>query len=183
MYLSASSSVRWGIGIVVVIIIIYIVASVRSVANGPVGQAVGNILGTAGGVLAAIAGLPPWLLIGLGITYLLSPAILKMGGAATRQLSTAVKEGNAKVESLRGTQSQDYLDAYARALATESVVRIRTVAAQDKDEKSDEYERLQAAKDARGRAIADAVSKGAEAEAGDAEGARDAKKYVYPDDE
>lgn len=181
MYLSSSSAIRWGLGIVAIILIIYIFATVRSIMNGPVGQAVGNIIGAAGGILAAIAGLPPWLLIGLGFAYLLSPAILKMGGAAARQLSTAVKDGNAKVESLKGSRSQDYLDAYAKGMASEAIVRIRQSAPGADDGSSAAYERLATAKAARASAISDAAGKGGDAIAGDSDGANEAKKY-FPDE-
>lgn len=177
MFLGSSSAVRWGLGIVAVIVIIYVVASIRSVANGPVGQAIGSILGTAGGILAAIASLPPWLLIGLGFAYLLAPAVLKMGGAAARQLGAAVKDGNATIESLKGTKSEEYLDAYAKGLASEAVVSIRTMQADGAAEGSAEYERLATAKTARGQAIADAAAKGAEGIKGDTDGAAKAREY------
>jgi hypothetical protein len=169
MYLSSSSSVRWGLGIVAVIVLIYIVASVRSVMAGPVGQAIGSLLGTAGSVLAAIAGLPPWLLIGFGLAYLLGPAILKMGGALTRQLSSAIKEGNASVDAL-DAKSETYSKAYVDALATRLVETIRTAQADAAGAGQAEQERRATAVEARAAASSAAAAEGTDGIAGDQDG-------------
>lgn len=180
-YLSSSSSVRWGLGIVAVIVLIYVVAMVRSVANGPVGQAIGSLLGTAGGILAAIASLPPWLLIGLGFAYLLGPAVLKMGGAATRQLSAVVKQGNAATEDLKNAgEPQEYLDSYAKAIATESVLKIRTELANRQGATQDDQIRLTQATSSRVAAAEEATAKGGDYARGDKDGEAKARDIIEP---
>lgn len=176
MYLASPSYIRWGLGIVAVAVLIYIVAAMRSVANGPVGQQIGNLLGTAGSLLAALASLPPWLLVGLGFAYLLGPAILKMSGAVARRFGTSVKEGNSKAEAFKAEgRSQEFVDAYAKGLASEVVNLVRQELAAAAGSSQAAQERAAEASAARENIAQEAQSEGGDVAAGDGEGVDDAR--------
>jgi len=137
---------------------------VRSIMNGPVGQAVGDLLGTAGNVVTAIAGLPTWLLIGLGAAYLLGPAVLKMARSVSQSFSTAVKEGNAAAVEQRNKGAKPAeVKAYAEGLASEAIRTIRQQAVEAGGGTQAAQQRLEQATRVRAQVAARARSAGFEA--------------------
>lgn len=172
---------RWGIGIVVVIFIIYVVTSVKAFSDSPVGQAISAALGAAGAILTALAGLPAWVLVGLGFAYLLGPAIVKMAGPRVRDLAAAAQKGNAEAAAAKAAgRSQDEIDAYARGVATEAVKLIRDADAAAAGAPQDAQERAAQAEQAAASAQAEAAGKGPEVAAADESGREVARETIEP---
>ncbi len=78
---------KFAAAIVAAIILMYIAWRVYEFMGGPVGKATKDIFGAFGGIVAAIAGLPPWLLIFSGIfIFLFGGAIQTLSRKAIEKL-------------------------------------------------------------------------------------------------
>jgi hypothetical protein len=169
---------RWGAGVVLVIVIVYFIAHVGAFMSSPLGQALSKAAGAAAAVLAALASLPTWLLIGLGAAYLMGPAILKMAGSAVRELGAAAGKGNEAARAKKAAGASDTeVEAYAGGVATESIELIRTKQARAAGSDADTAQRLTQAQQSSAAARA-AVAGDPARQVADEEGREDARSEI-----
>jgi hypothetical protein len=110
-------NIKTGIAIAGALLLIYIIFSMKKFLNSPVGSALSKLLTEAGALLTALASLPPWLLIGLGATYLLGYAVLKLSPSSVKDLVKSVKEANDKIAKDGDITSPEAIDAAGKGAA------------------------------------------------------------------
>ena len=108
-----SPKVRMALQICALLVIVYVLTSIKSFADSPVGAALSKLLGTAGAVLTWFAGLPTWLIIGGLLTWLLGPAITHLAGTDTvKNMAEKVK---AAYESMK-ERIAEYMEDSSKGL-------------------------------------------------------------------
>ena len=118
---------KFAAAIVAAIILMYITWRVYEFMGGPVGKATKDIFGTFGGIVAAVAGLPPWLLIFSGIfIFLFGGAIQTLSRKAIEKLGEKLmsvsEDLKAEVASgkINETESEVIADSLTGAFVAEA---------------------------------------------------------------
>lgn len=177
------ANIKWGVGIVLVIAIIYIIGHVGAFMSSPMGQALSKAMGAAATLLTALASLPTWLLVGLGFAYLLGPAIMKMSGRDTRAVADAAVKGNetAKAKKAAGATDED-VEAFAAGKATKMVEIVRTKQSQESGGDVAKQEAAAQAQQNSAETAAAAAAESPSAAANDAAGREEASRDIPYED-
>jgi Sec-independent protein translocase protein TatA len=121
-----TQKLRLGGAVVGLLLLVYVIAHVSSFMSSPMGQALKALASAAAGILTALAGLPPWLLIGLGAAFLFGPAVMKMAGSLVRTIAEVSKGGNDAAKDLEAKGvPKEAIEALAKGAASQAVERAR----------------------------------------------------------